>query len=190
MVSASATSRRAARRSWLGLVRDARGAAAVEFALLSVPFTLLLCAILEAGLVLLQQQSLSAAVDRAGRPLSTGAFQSGADGSAPAERFAALLCRQYAFDCSRLKVEVTASPTVASQSVSQPYDAANRTMTEGFGTRFQCPAGDQLVIVRAAAPIPQVFSFLDFSGRKLATGERLIIATAVFRSEPFSKRNC
>lgn len=182
---------RPARRSSARFAQNADGAVAIEFALVGPPFLFLICAIVEAGLLYFSQQALNNAVDRAAREMLTGVFQSNASTSDPAARFAAVVCDQHViFDCSKLKVEVTTSNSFGSASPTQPYDASKKSMTKDFGSRFQCPVGNQIVTIRAAVPVARIFSFLDFSGRALATGGQLMTATRILQAEPYSAKGC
>lgn len=173
------------------LRRDESGATAVEFALVGLPFFALLGAIFEIGMCVFTQQNLDNAVDRASRMVFTGAFQEGSDGTPGRDRFKAAVCASAAvFDCSKLLVEVTVGPTFASQSPSDPYDAGSKSVAQGFGTRFQCPSGNDIVTVRAALPAGRYFGFVDPSGRRLAAGGQLLVSTAVFRAEPYASGKC
>jgi len=167
------------------------GSAAVEFGMVLPPFFMILGAVFEAGLLTLAQQTLDTGVDRAGRTVFTGAFQEKADGSDPATRFRAALCDGPAlFDCAAVKVEVTTAQTFSTTALSDPYDANAKALAAGFGTRFQCPAGNDVVTVRAAVTVPRFFTLLDLSPRKLGSGGQLLVATAVFRAEPYAAGRC
>ena len=170
---------------------DRRGATAVEFAFLAFPFFGILLVIFQAGLLVVSQQSLDAAADRANRVLFTGEFQSGANDTAAKDRLRALMCAGSTFvDCNELKVEVTASATFGSRVVNQPYDAAGKRWNPDFGKVFQCPGGNQVVTIQAALPVPMYTSLLSASARTMPGGRQLITSTAVFRSEPYPQGKC
>lgn len=167
------------------------GSAAVEFAMILMPLFMILGAVFEAGLLTLAQQTLDAGVDRAGRAVFTGAFQEKADGSDPTTRFRTVLCNGPAlFDCTAVKLEVTTAKTFSAAAPSDPYDASAKALASGFGARFQCPAGNDVVTVRAAVTVPRFFTLLDLSPRKVGSGSQLIVATAVFRAEPYAAERC
>ena len=178
----------------LHLARFARardGATAVEFALVALPFLILLCAIFESCLLTFAQQTLNNAVDRAGRQVFTGTFQEGYDGTPAVERFRTALCAgPTLFDCNAVKLEVTTSQTFAAVAASDPYDANAKALSSSFGARFQCPAGNDVVTIRAAVVVPRFFTILDLSPRKVGAGSQLIVATAVFRAEPYATGRC
>ncbi|MCJ2083873.1 TadE/TadG family type IV pilus assembly protein [Methylobacterium sp. J-090] len=179
------------RRHHAGFARARNGTTAVEFALVLLPFLMLLGAIFEASLLTLSQQTLSNNLDRAGRAVFTGAFQEGYDGTDAATRFRTALCSGPAlFNCADVKVEVTTAKTFATISVSDPYDAGAKALSASFGARFQCPAGNDVVTIRAAVVVPRFFTILDLSPRKIGASGQLIVATAVFRAEPYATGRC
>ncbi len=87
MASVGLGSRR--RRSIKRLARDTQAATAVEFALVSAPFMLLLFGILEMCFIFLAHTALEHGVMEASRRIRTGEFQSG---GASAENFKTLAC--------------------------------------------------------------------------------------------------
>lgn len=172
-----------------GRARD--GSMAVEFALVLLPFLVLLGAVFEASLLTLSQQTLNNGVDRAGRAVFTGAFQEDYDGTDAATRFRTALCNgPTLFDCAAVKVEVATAKAFAQIAISDPYDAANKALSASFGSRFQCPAGNDVVSIRAAVVVPRFFTILDLSSRKVGASGQLIVATAVFRAEPYATGRC
>ncbi len=171
---------------------DESGSTSVEFALVAMPFFFILCAVMAAALQILAQQTLDDRLDEAGRALFTGAFQRSADpNQAAPDRLKTLMCAGVTiFPCGALSVEVTAGTTFGSPTSRDPYDARTGTMTQGFGTAFTCPTGDQVVTVRVALPIPSYFGVLNVAGRSLGNGRSLLTSTAVFRTEPFAQTSC
>ncbi|MBX9933230.1 MAG: pilus assembly protein [Methylobacterium sp.] len=167
------------------------GATAIEFGLVGLPFVLLLLVILEASLLLTAQLTFNNAVDRGARQVLTGNFQEKSDGTDPAVRLRKSICEGFVmFSCADLKVEVTTSPTYRTPSATNPYDADKKAMAEGFGNRFDCPNGDEIVSIRAATTVSAYLPMVDFTGSKIGTDKQLILATAVFRSEPFGPGRC
>lgn len=193
----SAASRTRRRRPMPGTGRsvrwetDARGSAAVEFAMLGLPFLAMLGVMLQAGLHILTQQSLDDAVDKAARALFTGEFQTEADGTPAADRMRSLMCRSIQFvSCADLKLDVTSSAAFASATQSQPYDANTKNWNAAFGKTFACPTGDAVVSITAAVPAPLYFSLLMPSGQAMPGGRQLLVSTAIFRSEPYPAGSC
>jgi Flp pilus assembly pilin Flp len=174
------------------LGRETRGAVSIEFGMLAAPFLILLCAIMAAAMQLLAQQTLDDRLDDATRAVFTGVFQKGADPSQnPTDRIRALMCSGVTmFPCAQLKVEVTIGTTFSNPSARQPYDPNTGKMTDGFGTKFSCPTGDQIATIRAAVPIPSYFGLINVNGIRLGDGSNLLVSTAVFRTEPFTQATC
>lgn len=180
-----------------GFVRARSGAGAVEFALLAVPFLLLLCVIVEAAMMTLSQQTLDSAVDRAARALRTGAFQDAAaqytaNGDDPAERLRRIMCGSAAvlFRCQDLKLDVTRGSSFAAARPAEPYDSRRKEWAQSFGSTFQCPQGGDIVALRAAVPVLRLFNALDFTRHPMGANSQLLVATAIFSTEPYSGKSC
>lgn len=179
------------RRNVRRLLRDREGVAAVEFAMIGPPFLALICAIFSAGLQILSQQTLDDALEAAGRTMFTGVFQSGANGTDPTARLKTLMCAQpKSFSCADLQIEVTIGTTFSNPTARSAYDPKTGAMTQGFGTAFSCPTGDQIVTIRAAVPISGLFLPLSVAGVRMADGRNLLTSTAVFRTEPYAQTQC
>jgi hypothetical protein len=143
---------------------EAEGVVLVEFALVAMPFLMLVAAIFECCLVCLGQLTLDTAMDRATRAVFTGTFQEASDGTDPSERMQKDMCAGYVlFNCADLKIEVTTAASFADSGARDPYDPEERRMKKDFGSRFDCPGGNDIVTVRAAATISRFFPFLDLT---------------------------
>nr|WP_236960678.1 pilus assembly protein [Methylobacterium durans] len=152
----------------------------------------LLGVILEAGFVFLSQQTLDIAVDRAARVLRTSEFQDAADGSQPGERLRRLMCgsRVVFFRCDEVRLDVTRAGSFSGNQIPPAYDSKKQDFVISFGTRFECPEGNDVVAVRAAVSILRPFSFLNVDGQAMAGGRQLLTTTAIFRAEPYSGKSC
>lgn len=167
------------------------GATAVEFAMVGMPFFALVCALFEAGLLLLSQQTLDNALDYAARSMFTGAFQEEYDGTASADRLRKSICSQVTtFPCDKVLIDVSTSSTFAARSLASPYDAAAKGVAANFGKTFQCPSGNDVVTVRAAVTVPRYFGFLDPNVMAIGKTARLIVSTVIFRAEPYTTGKC
>ncbi|CAO4154007.1 TadE/TadG family type IV pilus assembly protein [Methylorubrum extorquens] len=170
---------------------EAEGVVVVEFALVAMPFLMLVAAIFECCLVCLGQLTLDTAMDRATRAVFTGTFQEASDGTDPSERMQKDMCAGYVlFNCADLKVEVTTAASFADSGARDPYDPEERRMKKDFGSRFDCPGGNNIVTVRAAATISRFFPFLDLTRRPVGRDRQLIMSTAVFKAEPYADGRC
>lgn len=174
------------------LLSDRRGVAGVEFAMLALPFIALLGVVAEAGVVVLAQQTLDVSVDRASRLLRTGEFQDRADGTDPTQRLRQLMCGNSGlfFACRDIRLDVTRADSFKGSQVAEPYDPKTKSVSQNFGTQFQCPMGDDVIAIRAAVPILRLFAFFDFSGRHLDGNRQLLVSTSIFRAEAYDAKAC
>lgn len=171
--------------------RGRSGSTAVEFALIGLPFFMMLTAAFEAGLVTMAQQSLNTGVDAASRQVFSGVFQANADTTPAATRFKKLICDTIVYaSCSSVLLEVTTSTTFAGSNPTNPYVASSRSVNAAFGAKFQCPAANNIVTVRAIAIVPRYFGFLTLNGLQLANKTQMVVATNVFRAEPYPSGTC
>lgn len=164
------------------LVRDERGAAAVEFAFIALPFFALIGAIIETSLVFLANQILETAVGDAGRLIRTGqAQQQGFN----ATQFKTEICNRLyiLIDCSGVSVDVRTSSTFTAASIASPIDASGKFENANF--TYNAGKASEIVVVRAYYEFPLIFSGLGLNLADLANGKRLIGAVTAFRNEPF-----
>jgi Flp pilus assembly protein TadG len=164
-------------------LRRQDGAAAVEFAIVVLPFLLLMFLIMETGLVFFAGQTLETVAADSARLIRTGQGQ--------------------AFDESAFKTEVCNRAKVLFScpssrgifiDVQKPtdYDSINRSVTLNKDgepvTQFSTEAvktAKAIVVVRLMYKWPILFpltaKFLGDDG----SGSRMLVATAAFRNEPF-----
>ncbi len=185
---------RRARRFRLRLLRrfgrSRDGSAAVEFALISIPFFALLFAVLETAVVLWSSQVLETAVANASRRIFTGELN-GELAAVPAPQHAAEFRKRICshvpalFDCTGgLQIDVRAFPTFTSPGLLPPL-MKNGEINSGEFV-YQASTSGQIVIVRAAFPMKLYTSFLSGPGlSNLSGNRRMIAAVAAFRNEPF-----
>ncbi len=166
---------------------DSKGATAVEFGLLSMPFFFLLMMIVEMSLVFWTRQVLQEATSQAARTVLTGESRTLYTGSqtAQTQAFRDAICArmQMASDCAtRLFVDV--------QPLGQDFPNVIASMVSGnaidptsFMMRPVPPA--EIAIVRVAYKVPVVAAGYFGSMTKLTTGENVLQAVVAFRSEPY-----
>lgn len=167
------------------------GATAVEFAFVALPVLLLMFAMLETALIFWSSQVLETAVANASRQIYTGQFQQSAAnvGIPPEQRlanFKQAVCSHVRalFDCNaKLDVDVRSFSSFAEATVPRPIRTSDGTYDpSGFG--YMPPTANQIMIVRASLEYPVFVSLLaPFTG--LSNGNRLIMASATFRTEPY-----
>jgi len=115
---------RAARR----FARHQDGAAAVEFALVALPFLALLFAILETAIVFFAGQTLEAAVTDAGRLIMTGQAQGFSQSD-----FKTQVCNRLAgglFDCNSVYVNVQTYSSYAAINTASPISSGQFDTTQ------------------------------------------------------------
>jgi Flp pilus assembly protein TadG len=187
----NAPRRRIARRMFAMLpVRLARrfarrqdGAAAVEFAMVALPFLALTFAIIETALVFFAGQTLEAAVADSARLIMTGQAQTA---NYTAADFKAQVCNRIAglFDCSGgVYVDVKSYSTFGAISSAQPV-TNNQFDPTKVGYSLAGPGCIQVVTLYYQWPI-----YVSLLGDNLSTlngNYRLLAASAVFKNEPYS----
>ena len=161
------------------------GAAAVEFALVAAPFLALLFAIIETALVFFAGQSLEAAATDSGRYIMTGQAQTA--GYASAGDFKTnVLCpiigSNGLFNCDNIQVDVQTFNQF-SDITSTPPITNGQLDTSKMG--FVPGNAGSIVVVRLYYQWPIYLSLLNNTLANLSNGDRLLVATSVFRNEPF-----
>jgi len=168
-------------------VRQQDGAAAVEFALVAVPFLALTFAILETALVFFAGQTLEAAVTDASRLIMTGQAQTAGYSQAD---FKQQVCdRIYGlFDCTNgIYVDVKNYSDFSSISTASPVQNGQLDTTK----MTYVPAGPNCIeVVSLYYQWPIYVSLLGNNLANLGNGSRLLVATAVFRNEPYGTASC
>jgi len=167
-------------------VRRQDGAAAVEFGLVALPFLALIFAIMETALVFFANQTLEAAATESARLIMTGQAQ---DAGYTQSTFKDQVVCAYLksgvslFDCANgVVVDVKSYSSFSAINTAPPVnngklDTTNLAYTPG-------KAGD-IVVVRLYYEWPIYVSLLGNNLSNLNGNKRLLVATSVFRNEPF-----
>lgn len=172
--------------------KDESGAHAVEFALVGMPFLFMISAIVEIAMAFWSTQVLETAVANAARELYTGQFQQ--DGANQNQSAADLRTKMKGkvcgyvtalFNCTaKVSVDIqTFSNYGEANALKSPMDANRNYDTSSYG--YKSPAANQISVVRASMEYPVFVPMLSPSA-KLASGNRLIVATSTFRTEPYT----
>jgi len=158
-----------------------KGAAAVEFAFVAVPFFALMFAIVEVALSFFFTQILETATADAARLIMTGQVQAA---NMNQGQFRTQVCNRLPslFDCTSgsVIVDVREAANFSGADVAR--------MTEAFMTAtpaYQPGVGGSIIIVRVGYKMPV---WANFYGASLATtsdGKMILMATSAFRNEPF-----
>jgi Flp pilus assembly protein TadG len=163
--------------------RHQDGAAAVEFALVALPFLALTFAILETALVFFAGQTLESAASEAGRLVMTGQAQSA---GYTKDQFKNQVCTFLVgglFDCSNgVYVDVKTYASFGAVNAAPPLNNGQFDTTKMNYT----PGGPGCIVV--VSLYYQWRIYVSLLGDNLSNqngGNRLLVATSVFRNEPF-----
>jgi len=164
--------------------RNQNGATAVEFGMIAVPFLGLMFAILETAMVFFAGQILETATADTARLIMTGQAQ---NSSPPLTQstFKDKVCTRLValFDCANgMYVDVRNYTAFSSADISRPLDS-ERKLVNNFV--YQPGGPGDIVVVRLIYPWPVHLSMLDLGLADMAGNKRLLMATAVFRNEPY-----
>lgn len=162
--------------------RNDRGAVAVEFALLALPFFTIIAAILETAIVFMAGQVLESSIHDTARLIKTGQAQSV---SLTMGQFKAKLCERGfgLFSCDQLKVRVRVVNNFETATVTSPLDPddASWILTEQFNPGI----GKEIIIAEAYYKWPTVVNLIGFNLSDSSDGTRLLGTVRVWRNEPF-----
>ncbi len=169
-------------KRWLAAL-DARGAAAVEFAIVGSTFMMMMLACFEFGFMLFVQSTLDNAARDAARLIRTGQVQTSPN---PTSTFQTLLCNEVGslIGCSSIiyQAQVFNDWSDAQTAINTPptVNAQGQYVSSGFspGTAGQI----MVVTVTYAYPFftPWIASLLGGS-----TNTALMMSTVVFQNEPY-----
>jgi Flp pilus assembly protein TadG len=166
------------------LPRDERAATAVEFAILIAPLLFLILASLQLGIIFFAGQALQSATTTAGRQLMTGADQT-AGMSQGKFRRAVCANAKGLLSCGGIMVDVESASSYSSVNTAPltlTYDANGKVSN---AWTYSPGGGGDIVIVRAMYNWPVVAGPLLPGLANQPNGDRLLVATSVFKNEPF-----
>lgn len=173
--------------------RNDDGATAVEFALLAVPFLMILFAIVELAVVFFLNSSLTHSMNESARDVRTGEFQGTCGG---ADEFKARVCDKLSIgSCGNLRIDVVSSPSGRFQPNLLPptpttEDPANPGNPDRQPDQYMQTQARAVVVVRA-----QYYHKLAFPGWMTRLSNqpgnyRMLSTSTAFRNEPFPAGGC
>lgn len=188
-------------RRGTGLVRDEKGAVAIEFGILAVPFFALIFAIIETSMTFFAQQVLESALQDSIREIRTGQSQTGTPWTAT--QFRTEICDHSFgfFNCTganadRLWIKVTpvSSFSAAPNQIQNPVNPSCTMASLDPATECNWRAaetyddgtGSSVIIAQAYYRWPTIINVPWFSFANQAGNNRLLGAVRVFKNEPFS----
>jgi Flp pilus assembly protein TadG len=168
-----------------GFVRGQDGAAAVEFALVATPFLALIFAIMETALVFFAGQTLEAAAADSGRLIMTGQAQSGGFDQNAFKN--AVCARVYGlFDCKNgVYVDVKTYSDFAASATAVNTSPIQDGKFDPTKTQYNVGGPGDIVVVTLYYEWPIYVTLFGNNLDNLNGGNRLLVATSVFRNEPY-----
>jgi Flp pilus assembly protein TadG len=164
-------------------MRHEDGATAVEFGMILLPFLAMMFAIMQTALVFFAGQTLETAVADSARLIMTGQAQTS---SLTAATFKNAVCaRIYGmFNCaSGVYVDVRTYASFSAVSMASPLDQ-NGNLVNNFV--YQPGGPGDIVVVRLFYQWPINISLMGLNLANMSGNNRLVVATAAFRNEPYN----
>jgi len=167
------------------LSRDRSAATIIEFAAVAAPFIALLIATLQTSLVFFAQQSLETVSEDLSRQILTGAVRNSNTSRDDFQQAACNTLRKDApyMSCANLMVDVQTADSFADIDTSTPsiYDKDGNPKTWQFNTG----TAGSIVVMRTMYLLPVIGGPLGFNLANTDGSRRLLVATAVFQTEPY-----
>lgn len=158
------------------------GAAAVEFAMVILPFTFMIFALLELGLIFVVDSVLGNATIESGRLIRTGQAEAA---DMTAQEFRDQLCGRmsiFATQCDdRVSIDVRVIPAFGSPV---PDPMSSGTSFDESQMDFNYGTFGSLVLVRVWYRQPLVTTFLGQGLSRLSDGNARLMSATAFRNEP------
>lgn len=166
---------------------DNRGIAAVEFAMIAIPFFFLIFGLLEVCVIFILSSVLEHSANEAARQIRTGQFQT-AGYADPAAKFKedvkSKLFGMMADD-TKLKIDVQVFSDFAGTGGTPPtFDATTGDLDDsGFG--MNAGAQNEIVVIRVFYEWDLIIPVMSAPLANMDGSRRLLQATVAFRNEPF-----
>lgn len=167
--------------------RSESGTAAVEFALVALPFFILLGVIIEQGTIMFMEYTLQAAVQEAARLVRTGQAQSA---GLTAPQFKTKVCNlaSILMDCSSgVNVYVASGNDFATLKANLPsfLDVGAKADGTPNPTSYNCGGPLQTTAVVATYDWTIVMPFMSFDANFANGTKRRLTGFTMFENEPF-----
>jgi Flp pilus assembly protein TadG len=169
------------RRLTSKFVGDRKGSAAIEFAILALPFFVVIFAIAEIAVMYFVDSGLDAALHKTMRQVRVGVAKSGAW---DAKKFKDVLCGElsFSFGCAtNLKVRAIVITNMASIAKASPISSGSLAVTEDF----DLGGSGSYVLVQAFLPWDPTFKLYSISSAQLSDGSYVLGAAELIKNEPF-----
>jgi Flp pilus assembly protein TadG len=165
------------------LLGATRGATAVEFAMIGLPFFVILCSIFELGMMFMTSTTIEATTEAAARQIRTGQLQAGPNNSAAG--FKTLICNGMSWistsDCmANMSVSVQTYPSFSAMAVSPPITAG---AIDPSKLTFNTGASCSIELVQVFYPYTLITPLLEPGLPNLGSNQRLLTTAMAFRNE-------
>lgn len=168
----------------IGFWRARDGSTAVEFGMVAMPFFFIIFAVLELGLVFVVDSVLENATLETARLIRTGQAK---NSSMTAAGFKQDLCDRmsiFSGDCAaRATVDVREIPNFTSPNPPDPMASGTFQTTE---LTYTNGVAGSIMLVRVWYKHPLITPFMNQGLSRLNDGTAMLVATSVFRNEPFN----
>ena len=167
--------------------RARRGSAAVEFALVMMPFVLLTFGLAEVAMIGFAQTSLDFAVNETARQIRTGQAQMNGVSESQIE---AQLCSELnnfiSMGCNgNLYLDVRRFTSFSDASNSPPNPIQNNQFSSA-GMGYQPGSASDIVVVRAYYRWQVMTPMFEPVFQNISGGQRILVSTMMFRNEPYA----
>lgn len=163
--------------------RNRQGSAIVEFALVAPVFFALLFAIIETAVMFFASQVLETVTQQSARQIMTGQAQNA--GYTAAQFQSSVVCPQIPalFACNKISIDVKSYPSFSNVTINSQIVGGNfDTSTLSFNPGASC----DIVVARLFYKWPLFVTGLGYNISNLSGNQRLLVATAAFRNEPYT----
>lgn len=177
----SLTTGRPPARGWRRFAGDRRGVAAIEFAMLAIPFFLLIFALIETALIFLGEFTLDQAATRVARLVRTGEAQKAA---LSADDFRKAICTEvsYLLKCADIAIDLKVYQSFA--DLPPPPAVQNGSLnTAGFG--YQLGGTQAVQALRIYYKWPVLTDMMRSTLSDMSDGSHLLSSIVVFQTEPY-----
>ena len=152
--------------------------------MVAAPFAALLLAIAQTSLVFFGQQNLETTAQKVARQLTTGSVQKAGLSQA---QFTQLVCSKLPpfMDCSNLLVDLRVVNDFASAETGMPtltYDGSGKIKNSW---NYQPGNPGDIQVLRVMYIWRVTSAPLGFDISNMGTGRRMMVATSVFKTEPY-----
>jgi len=163
------------------------GSAAVEFAMVSPIFIVLILATLQLGVVYFAKSYLETGAEQGARLVLTNnavTTSNGVTSPMTQTQFQAAICAQFTvlINCANLVVQLEPLPNNAT-SVSSMMPTYKSDGTLAAPTTFTTGSGGQNMLLIVEYPLPVIGGALGFNFSTLGNGSLLLVSTQIFRIE-------